>query len=300
MSILDHSTRSIAVFIGLAGVALLAPTTVPAQEAKEPDLGVMVEASVAFRYGDTDHGRLDLDSKIGMVAPGIRIWLPGRKFGISFLYLSGDFDGSETVPVPDGEIAGSENTFGSRKELNLSQAREDVQLQALYRPFSWFTISAGYQYLELQTDGMVDLISDVRIYGSGSESYVSKARGLLLGIELDVPLHSSWTLRLAGQAAPWMDTEVSGNYLYMLPLQDRTLGEDWLYNGSAGGYLGEATLQYTFPSSNVALRAGYVYHRVESQDDIPPTWVDQRLGQESRDWQTNIFQGFSGGVVFYF
>ena len=300
MSILEKSTRSVAAFIGIALAGLLAPLTVSAQDAEQAELGPIVEASVAYRYGDANYGRLDLDSKIGMVAPGIRIWLPGGSFGVSLLYFSGDFHGSETVAIPDGEIGASETNFGSRKELDLSQAREDVLLQALYRPRSWFTLSAGYQYIELQTEGMVELISDVRSYGSGSESYTSKARGLVLGAEFYVPLRSQWTLRMVGQAMPWLDTQVNGDYVYMLPFEDRTLGEEWLSNGSASGYLGEATLQFLFPSSNVALRLGYIYQRVESREDIQPTWVDARLGQEARDWLTDVFQGFSGSVVFYF
>jgi hypothetical protein len=243
---------------------------------------------------------VDLDSKIGMVAPGIRILLPGQKLGIAFRYLSGDFDGSQTVPIPDGSIAPPEISYGSRKEMTLSQSREDVQLQALYRPFGWITLSAGYQYLELQTECMLDLVSDVRTYGSGTEFYGSKARGVMLGTEFYIPLFSSWTLQLIGQATPWLDTTVTSNYLYMLPLEESALGEEWVHNGKAEGYLGSAALQFLFPSQNVALKLGYVYQEVRSTDDVSPTWVDLRLGQEARDWRTNRYQGFSGSVVFYF
>jgi hypothetical protein len=286
---------------GLTAVLLLmVPVAVVAQEEADEAVGMLIEASIEYQYGDQNQGAVDLDSKIGMVAPGIRILLPGQKLGIAFRYLSGDFDGSQTVPIPDGSIAPPEISYGSRKEMTLSQSREDVQLQALYRPFGWITLSSGYQYLELQTECMLDLVSDVRTYGSGTEFYGSKARGVMLGTEFYIPLFSSWTLQLVGQATPWLDTTVTSNYLYMLPLEESALGEEWVHNGKAEGYLGSAALQFLFPSQNVALKLGYVYQEVRSTDDVSPTWVDLRLGQEARDWRTNRYQGFSGSVVFYF
>ena len=300
MMIRKQTTPKIACLLGLTGALLMAPVVALAQEEADEDLGMLIEASLEYQYGDQDQGPIDLDSKIGMVAPGIRILLPGQKFGIAFRYLSGDFDGSATVPIPDGSIAPPEISYGSRKELTLSQSREDVQLQALFRPFKWFTLTAGYQYLELQTDCMLDLVSDVRTYGGGTEFYGSKARGAVLGAEFDIPIYSSWTLELVGQATPWMDTTITSNYLYMLPLEEGALGEEWVHNGNAEGYLGSAALQFRFPSQSVALKLGFVYQEVRSTDDVEPTWVDLRLGQEARDWQTNRYQGFSGSVVFYF
>jgi hypothetical protein len=235
-----------------------------------------------------------------MVASDLRVWLPGRKMGVALRYLSGDFDGTETVRIPDGGSVTEASSFGSRKEMSLGQSREDVQLQALFRPLSWITLSAGYRYLEFQMVAKLDLVSDVRTYGEGMESYDSTARGPLVGAELDLPIRPRWSLHLGGQAMPWMHTKVNSSYSYMLALEDRTLAEEWVSNGSAEGYAADASLEFMFPGDRVALRFGYVYQRVNSRKDVEPSWVDQMLGQEARDWRTDRYQGFAASSIFQF
>jgi hypothetical protein len=262
--------------------------------------GLQIQAAIEYQYGDEDQGRMDLDPKLGMVAPDLRVWLPGRTMGVALRYLSGDFDGTETVRIPDGGSVTGASNFGSRKEMSLSQSREDVQLLALFRPRSWVTLSAGYRYLEFQMMAKLDLVSDVRTYGEGMESYDSTARGPMVGMNLDLPIRPRWSLHLGGQAMPWMHTKVNSGYSYTLTLEDRMLAEEWVANGSAEGYAVDAGLEFMFPGDRVALRFGYVYQRVNSRKDVEPSWVDEMLGQEARDWRTDRFQGFAASSIFQF
>lgn len=265
-----------------------------------PEPRVSIQATLDYHYGDWDQGRMDLDPRIGMVAPDVEIWFPRGKLGLGFRYVSGDFDGAERFALPDGSIPSGSDTFGSRKEMTLDESREDVRLMVLYRPKPWFVLQAGYEYLEFEQGAMLDLVSTVGTYGSGRESYRSQARGPALGAKLNLPVRGPWSLVLSGVAMPWLRTEVRGSYEYALMLEDRMLAEQWARNGDARGFSGEGALQFDVPGEHIALRLGYVYQRIESEDEIQPTWVDLSLGQESRDWREDRYHGATFGAVFRF
>jgi hypothetical protein len=261
---------------------------------------VALRASLDYYYGDWKLGPFDLDPRIGMIGPRLDLYFLEGKLGTGVRYVSGDFDGTETVAVPDPSYGSVRDNYNSRKEMSLNQSREDVYLYAMVNPLKWLGLELGYRYLDFQLNGGVDLVSDNRAYGSGSESLRSEARGAVLGARVHVPFKNHWAIFLNGQAMPWLDTEVKGSYTYDLVMEERTLQEDWARNGNAVGLYGEAALEFTIPGEPVALRLGYIYSRTESDEDVEPTWVDDSLGQTSRDWQEEEFQGVVLGAKFLF
>ena len=79
-----------------------------------------------------------------------------------------------------------------------------------------------------------------------------------------------------------------------------------LYNGEVTEgthtleFSGEAAVQFTLPKEPITLRLGYYYQKIESEDDVAPTWVDDDLGQGPRDWLNDESQGVTFGAEFRF
>lgn len=286
--------------LALGVIAMLSLAAAAAAQSDMAGRKVALRASLDYYYGDWNQGSFDLDPRIGMIGPQVDVYFLEGKLGTGVRYISGDFDGYESVSVPSESFGTVSETFGSRKEMTLDQSREDVYVYAIFHPLSWLGLQAGYKYLDYQLSSGINLVSDVRSYGAGSESYRSEARGAVLGASITIPVRTRWALLLTGQAMPWLDTEVRGSYSYELAFEDRRLADDWSRNGNAVGWYGEAALEFSFPGEPVALHLGYVYQRVDSDEDVDPTWVDDSLGQGARDWQKEEFSAMMLGVKFRF
>jgi hypothetical protein len=283
------------------GAGLMLLIAVPCLAQHTPtERKVALHASLDYYYGDWNQGQFDLDPRIGMIGPQVDLLFLGGEFGIGARYLSGDFDGFETISVPDPSVPVLGETYNSRKEMSLDQSREDVYVYAAFHPLSWLGLEAGYKYLDYKLATSLNLVSDLRPYGDGTESYRSEARGAALGARVRVPLHARWTLSVAGLAMPWLDTQMSGAYDYKLELEERSVSEDWSRNGKAIGLYGEGMLEFMVPGEPVALHLGYVYQYVETDDDVDVTWVDKSLGQSARDWQKDRFHAVLLGARFLF
>jgi hypothetical protein len=295
-----HDIKSI---IGaLALIAFAMPLgAARAQEAKpEPVDNFGLDAALNVLYGDWDYGDYDLDSRLGMVGLAAEVWFFQKRLGVGGNYISGDFDGEDVVSLEGTILSDPDEDYGSRKQMTHAQSREDIYVYAMWKALPFLILEAGYKYLDYDFRSDVDLVSDARLYGNGMETQRSQSKGLIVGLRAPVEFADHWTISLAGRWMPDLQTEVQGSYVYDLPLEDRTIDEDWTHNGTAEGVNAEAVLEYQVPGEPIVLQLGYVYQWTDSTSDVERSWVDQGLGQPARDWLSDRFQGGVVGVKFRF
>ncbi len=278
-------------FIIIFGLLLAAVG--PAQATAQRTLQLAVD--IRYYYGQWDWGDFKMAPRAGIAGPNLRLELLGSRLTLTSAYQSGNFTATGATPLDDVN-------FRSRKNFTLRDSRELFEIGLEYRLHSALALAVIYVSTQYDLKANVDLNSDQRLYGSGTEAAINEAKGIGLGFRPHLKLGRRLSLNGEAIYFPRLKAKAAGSYQYQLFYRDGDLNERWFGETDVNGFKMHGEITYGLNNMPITLSAGYFYQRFAEIDANSAGWLDEYLLGQSRNrsWRSDRFHGFTARAGFVF
>jgi hypothetical protein len=276
-------------------LAALALPGGPARAAEAPPRPARLTAEVRYFYGRWQWGDFEMAPEAGMAGPQLRLEVLGGRLAAGASYLSGDFAGVGATALDDPR-------YHSRKDFDLSDKREEFTLGLEYRPWAYAGAVAVWRLARYDLGAEVELNSDQRRYGGGTERAHNEARGLGFGLRPRLPLAGRLAFDGEFLYFPGLQSEAAGSYEYQVVYREEQLDERWFGEAKVRGFSAWGELVRELRAVPVTLAAGFFYQRLKSRQPPPAGWLENYLRGQTRDrsWLRDRFYGFTARAGFRF
>jgi hypothetical protein len=265
----------------------------PAEAA--PKRIVQLAVDIRYYYGQWNWGDFKMAPRAGIAGPNLRLELLGSRLTLTSAYQSGNFSATGATALDD-------ISFHSRKNFTLRDSRELFEIGLEYRLHSTLALAVTYVSTQYDLKANVDLNSDQRLYGSGTETAINETKGLGLGIRPHLKLQRNLSFNGEAIYFPRLKAEAAGTYQYQLFYRDGNLDERWFGETDIDGFKLRGEITYGLIDMPITLSAGYFYQRFEEIDANDAGWLDEYLLGQSRNrsWRSDQFHGFTARAGFVF
>ena len=277
------------------GMFLLMGLVSSAAAAERGERRMRLAVDVRYYYGSWQWGDFKMTPRAGLAGPDLRLELLGGLWSLGTAYLSGNFSATGATALQDSR-------FHSRKNFAIEDNREEFEISLEFRPFDWAGFVVLYRLGQYDLSADVDLNSDQRLYGTGSEEALNETRGWGCGWRPRIPLGSRLTLGGEFIYFPLLKAEGAGTHQYTMLYDDNRLDERWFGRDDLRGFKARGELAYVLPSLPISLSVGYFYQRLVDRDPAADGWLDDYLASQTQrqSWLEDRFQGFTARAGFVF
>ena len=281
--------------LAFIGMFLLMGLVSAAAAAEKGKRRMRLAVDVRYYYGSWQWGDFKMTPRAGLAGPDLRLELLGGLWTLGTSYLSGNFSATGATALRDPR-------FHSRKNFAIEDNREEFEISLEFRPFDWAGLVALYRFSQYDLNADVDLDSDQRLYGAGSEEALNETRGWGVGLRPQVLLRGRLVLRGEFIYFPLLKAEGAGTHQYTMLYDDNRLDERWFGRDDLRGFKGRLEFAYALPSIPISLSVGYFYQRLVDRDPAAAGWLEDYLASQTqtRSWLEDRFQGLTARTGFVF
>ena len=279
----------------LISIFLLMGLAAAAAAAEKGKRRMRLAVDVRYYYGSWQWGDFKMTPRAGLAGPDMRLELRDGLWTIGTSYLSGNFSASGATALDDPR-------FHSRKNFEIEDNREEFEISLEFRPIDLAGFVLLYRLGQYDLSADVDLNSDQRLYGSGSEEALNETRGWGIGLRPRIPLGDRLALRGEFIYFPLLKAEGAGTHQYTMLYDDNQLDERWFGRDDLRGFKLRGELTYVLPSIPISLAVGYFYQRLVDRDPAAASWLEDYLSSQTqtRSWLEDRFQGLTARAGFVF
>lgn len=281
--------------LSLISILLLIGLTSSAAAAEKGKRRMRLAVDVRYYYGSWRWGDFKMTPRAGLAGPDMRLELLDGLWAVGTSYLSGNFSATGATALDDPR-------FHSRKNFDIEDNREEFEISLEFRPFDFAGFVVLYRLGQYDLNADVDLNSDQRLYGTGSEEALNETRGWGVGLRPRMPLGGRLALRGEFIYFPLLKAEGAGTHQYTMLYGDNRLDERWFSRDDLRGFKARGEFTYVLPSMPISLSVGYFYQRLVDRNPAAAGWLEDYLASQTqtRSWLEDRFQGFTARAGFVF